>query len=177
MRVAIVVLTAIQAAATAPSDTFVSGTYRNVDYGFAVRLPKGIHGVMAPPPAPNHGFNVAIPDTAGATVNVFTYYNSTFAGNLREAAAEFMAPVSLTDARLQISSTTLGGLSALHLRFGEGHEPVFHREVIIALRNQTDGVGILYILDLKALPADFARANKVFQGLKESFRLLRIPGA
>ena len=63
-----------------------TGTYKNVDYGYRVRLPDGVVYERTPAPFPNHGFQV--PLAAGDTVRVdATYTDSlTLAGVAGEDA-------------------------------------------------------------------------------------------
>jgi hypothetical protein len=171
MHVALALLAALQLAAATPADTVVVGTYRNIDYGFSVTLPNGVQGTMSAAPAPNHGFIVSVPGTVGATVSVTAYYNATLSSGLRDAAAEFVAPVPLEDPRLKRARAQLGGLTALRLVFTQGGAAESKREVIMALRKQKGPVGILYTLELTASPNDFERARAVLSALQASFRL------
>jgi len=87
LAAALLIAGASPATAQAKAPARGAGTYRNVDYGYRVRLPAGTRYEMSPAPSPNHGFQV--PLAAGDTLWVDASYTDslTLAGAVRGAAA------------------------------------------------------------------------------------------
>ena len=124
-----------------------AGTYRNVDYGYLVRLPAGTRYEMSPAPFPNHGFQV--PLAAGDTLWVDASYTDslTLAGAVRGevALAEGCEVAGQRPARL-------GGLAARELvyRCRPGRAGGRMRELreVLALRG-----AILYTVGIRGADA------------------------
>src|SRR3954467_7089546 len=86
LAAALLLAGASPAAAQAQALARGTGTYRNVDYGYRVRLPAGTTYERPPAPFPNHGFQV--PLAAGDTLWVDASYTDslTLAGAVRGEA-------------------------------------------------------------------------------------------
>jgi hypothetical protein len=120
-----------------------TGTYRNVDYGYRVRLPEGTRYERSRAPFPNHGFQV--PSAAGDTLWLDASYTDslTLAGAVRGSSA-LAEGCELTGQR----PTRLGGLAARELvyrcRPGGPGGPEREQREVLALRG-----GILYTVGIR----------------------------
>lgn len=61
-----------------------TGSYSNSIYGYFVRIPGGLAGYSAAPPAPEHGFGVVLSWEPRAYISFDGSYNAAFAESLRE---------------------------------------------------------------------------------------------
>lgn len=151
------------ARAQAPRLTRGTGTYRNVDYGYVVRLPAGTTYERSPAPFPNHGFQV--PLAAGDTLWVDASYTDslTLDGAVRELVS-IHEGCAVTANR----ATRLGGLAAREVvyrcqperRGGRTHE---WREVV-ALRG-----AILYTVGIRRTGALSREGAGLFAAARAGF--------
>lgn len=149
--------------AQAPNLTRGTGTYRNVDYGYRVRLPAGTTYERSPAPFPNHGFEV--PTASGDTVWVDASYTDSLslAGVVRENLEIHgqCAVQAQRDARL-------GGLPAREIVYRcpperRGQAAQEWREVV-ALRNT-----IVYTVGVRRADAVTAAGARLYDAARAGF--------
>jgi len=144
--------------------------YRNVDYGYAVRLPKDIKIEVTEPPAPNHGFGVHV------TPDAYVWADASYAeaaGTLGEAVAETRALLQERCRETRHRTTGLGTLPAVELVLrcrsrDEAHAATIRNEVI-AFRH---GIRYSIALERSASEAGNARLERTFRDLIEGFTLI-----
>jgi len=128
----------------------VKDRYSNYDYGYSVRIPKGITGLRSRSPFPNHGFLIQLSDDPKAEVSVDASYNAaewrSFNDVIKAHLDFFKRDV---DGKVSIVArvpATLGGLRAIRLtmkaRTSALNDPEV-REVIVAFRKAAGEVGIV----------------------------------
>lgn len=142
------------------------GRYINEDYGFAVTIPRGYTGRGAAGSAPNHGFVVTTQD--GSTISVDASYD-TVVGPSGESFEQQMT-------RLKGPPTSiLGGLRAwkstgITMR---KRGPVLERG-IVARRISEEGDAIIYTISESAHQRSHGLADRLFDELIASFRVIPI---
>jgi hypothetical protein len=163
LAAALLIAGAPPAAAQAKALARGAGTYRNVDYGYRVRLPTGAAYERSPAPSPNHGFQV--PVAAGDTLWVDASYTDslTLAGAVRGAAA-LAEGCTVAGQR----PTRLGALPARELvyrcppvrRSGRARE----RREVLALRG-----GILYTVGIRGADGVSRSGANLFAAARAGF--------
>jgi len=154
------------------SETLWTGRYNNCDYGYYVLLPSGVVGHDTPPPSPNHGFLIALPDVGtmeyaldrkGRFVWVDASYNSSDSHSLSDL-------VHAGDIGEKIP-TTMAGLSAVQVRSASGVGASRVVEVAtVALR-----AGIIYTVALRTNGIDATGDEAVYRRIILGFKLLPLP--
>lgn len=162
LAAALLIAGASPAAAQAQALARGTGTYRNVDYGYRVRLPAGTAYERSPAPYPNHGFQV--PLAAGDTLWVDASYTDsvTLSGAVRGEAA----PAGCEAAGQR--ATRLGELPARELVYRcrparRGGRALERREVL-ALRG-----GILYTVGIRRAGALSRPGAELFAAARAGF--------
>jgi len=121
------------------------GRYVNEDYGFSVRIPKGMIGSNAPAPAPNHGFGIDLGKGSSVWVDASYEINPHQFGRM---------------------NARLGDLKAERKVFRQ-----FHQSVVA--RGYDRGSPIIYTIRCNTTAEHQAEALRVFNQLVKSFR--RVP--
>lgn len=121
------------------------GRYVNEDYGFSVRIPKGMIGSNAPAPAPNHGFGIDLGKGSSVWVDASYEINPHQFGRM---------------------NARLGDLKAERKVFRQ-----FHQSVVA--RGYDRGSPIIYTIQCNTTAEHQAEALRVFNQLVKSFR--RVP--
>lgn len=95
-----------------PSAQWPVHAYRNLTYGFVVRLPVGVTILTNAPEAPDHGFGIRLADTTYIWTDAS--YNED-ASTLDGTVAEVRGLLADTCRELSHKRTRLGGLRAIEL--------------------------------------------------------------
>src|SRR4051812_42254805 len=161
LAAALLVAGAPPAAAQAKALVRGTGPYRNVDYGYRVRLPAGTTYERPPAPFPNHGFQV--PLAAGDTLWVDASYTDslTLAGAVRGEAAPAGCEVAGRPTRL-------GALPARELVYrcppGRPGGGARERREVLALRG-----GILYTVGIRRAGAVSRAGADLYAAVRTGF--------
>src|SRR5436189_68946 len=103
----------------AQSRVHISGTYRNVDYGYSVVVPMGLEGDRLGAPAPNHGFGIDLKSGRNDSIFVDASYDAILLGTLdavsKDEVRDTVERYNLT--LLSRTITTVDGLPASDLIF------------------------------------------------------------
>src|SRR4051812_7658525 len=105
------------------------GSYENYVYGYSVKLPAGMVGVGAPPPAPQHGFGIDLdhprstdwihePDFPKSYIYVDGCYNSMEYSGVDDAVKSHLSFLREKGKHVRVVSrtaTSLGGLRAVRV--------------------------------------------------------------
>lgn len=158
------------------SGTAVVGRYTNADYGYAVTIPKGMTAFRTPAPAPNHGFGMNLSKTPDSYLWVDASYDVLeYSGTLAEWEVASLLGRGANNAIIRNQSTTsLGGLSAVHIIIDYDLKGVAMVSEIVNARRKPkgDGVGIVYSINLECAKERFDQDSKVVEALRRDWRLL-----
>lgn len=166
---------------TSGQGTSITGEYCNVDYAYAVQLPKGWIAWGSTPPAPNHGFgiNPANPaSTLHADMNSIPYlwvdasYDAQDLNNLHDAT-NFHVQISCHEGVKTILGRTpvrLDGQPAEYVRLSclDG----VMEEFVVTYRQERS---IVYSIELITTASRLEQDHVVFQDIVASFRLTDLP--
>jgi hypothetical protein len=131
------------------------GRYSNLDYGFSVVIPDGLVGEGTVPPAPNHGFTIALQSKTAIWVD-----------------ASYEMPDS--PHRFAAFNTRLGSLKAERRSWQDSPlgGKLFHEA--ITARGFDRGTPIVYTIEADGEQAQKTEALRVFQRVVNSFRTIPI---
>jgi len=114
--------------------------YSNYDYGYSVRIPKGLTGVRSPSPFPNHGFLIELSEHPKASVSVDASYNAaewrSFADAINAHKRYFKDEVGGEVSVVARVPAVLGGLRATRfmMKRTESGPDTELQEVLLAFR-------------------------------------------
>lgn len=132
-------------------ETRLTGRYTNVDYGFEVTIPKDLWASRPSAPYPNHGF--VIPVSSKTKVWVDAHYD-----------------MPDTPYRFSNHDAQLGTIKAERRSWHDNKSGAeMHHKAIVALNRE-----ILYTVEFDAEPTRKAEAERVFDALINSFRMIPI---
>ncbi|HEX7317397.1 MAG TPA: hypothetical protein VF297_26090 [Pyrinomonadaceae bacterium] len=166
---------------------FDKGVYENYVYGYSVRIPDGMIGLGSAPPAPQHGFGIALdyPRSTNWThedefpksyVYVDGSYNSLEWKRLDEVVNAHLEYLREDSADVHVQSRTrtrLGSLRAARLvaHYEEGVEEMVSDQVF-AFRVEEDGArSVVYTLGLTTPRLKYERDRAVLEELMRNWRL------
>lgn len=158
------------------------GRYSNYDYGYSVRIPKGLSGLRSPSPFPNHGFVIQLSDHPEASCSVDASYNAAEWSSFNDAIEThlnfFKRHVGGEVSMVARRSTTLGGLRAIRFtmkaRTSAPDDPEV-REVLVAFRKAAGEVGIVYEIVLTTPTSRYNEDKKLIADLQKTWRLKLLP--
>ena len=163
LAAALLVAAASPAAAQGVALARGTGTYRNVDYGYRVRVPAGTRYEMPPAPFPNHGFQVPLAAADTLWVDASSTDSLTLAGAVRGEAA-LAEGCEVAGER----PTRLGGLAARELvyRCRPGHPGGRARErrEVLARRGE-----ILYTVGIRRAGGVSRPGAELFAAVRARF--------
>lgn len=148
-----------------------SQEYRNVNYGYAVRLPPGTTIITSEPPAPNHGFGVQLTPTVYLWVDG---HHTEDAHNLRETLDEDRQSDPFGGCHeLTHGTATLGGQRAFKRVVRCRHEStndtlVIETELVTFRPNVQYTVGIQRPARERLSP----ESERVFRAVVDGFRFI-----
>lgn len=159
------------------------GSYANYAYGYSVKLPAGMVGMGAPPPAPQHGFGIDLdnprstewihePEFPKSYLYVDGCYNSMEYAGVDDAVRSHLSALRETGKNVRVLSrtaTTLGGLRAVRVvaHYEENGEEIVSDEVV-AIGGQADAV---FTLALSTPLSKYERDRPVLEALRRSWCL------
>jgi hypothetical protein len=146
--------------------------YRNVDYEYVVRLPRGLRIETDPPPSPNHGFAAHL--TPATLVWVTAEYETESVSTLAGEVEQMREALALGGCRLTADRpATLGGIPARDLTFACAakslREPATTERELMTIRTPPRRGLIVYHVGLRT-PRDrrpSAAAERTFHALAE----------
>jgi len=158
------------------------GRYSNYDYGYSVRIPKGLTGLRSPSPFPNHGFVIQLSDHPQASCSVDASYNaaewSSFNDVIEANLDSFKRHVGGEVSIVARGPTTLGGLRAIRFtmkaKTAAPNDPEV-REVLVAFRKAAGEVGIVYEIVLTTPTSRYNEDKQVVADLQKTWRLKSLP--
>jgi len=161
----------------ADTDTLVH-QYVNCDYGYKVRVPKGLIGRV--PPYALHGFRILLL-RGRSTIRVYNQFNMVDSTSLSEIADHEMSPRSQGKTGWSIErreSERVAGLDAVRVtaKYTRGHVAWKDEHLILYRPLQEDGLGnIVYSLGM-SVPANlYSSALEKFNRTVEGFQLTELP--
>jgi hypothetical protein len=162
------------------------GRYSNCDYGYYVNLGPEFVGHATPPPAPNHGFAIALPDV-GRTSQVlpeseerYIWTDATYDvldDNSLSAAVQSENRIrnemhgGVRPASYRHKRTILAGVPAMNIRTernSEGKRII--EETVVAVRS-----GIVYEVGMVTNAAEFEADIAQFRKVLAGFRWTKLP--
>jgi hypothetical protein len=160
----------------------IEETYINYDYGYSVVIPRPLVGLRSPPPFPNHGFVINLSGDPLARITVDASYNAAEWNSFREALYahfdQFKRDSSGEVTLMMQRPAVLGGLKAIHFSLrsaaSESNEPMI-RDVVLAFRKETGGVGIVYEIALTTPALRYERDRRSTAQVLKAFRLKALP--
>lgn len=167
---AMIQVTAILTATVTAQRQTSPNEYRNVDYGYAVRIPAGLTIQTNEAPMPNHGFAIRLSPTTRAWADA-SYAEA--ATTLAEAFAEQRRSAPDGCHEKAHKSTRMNRLPAIELVLN--CEPGSSRVVATTITEVTSFRGtIIYVIGLeRPLNDTSAESEAVFKRLVGGFRLIR----
>jgi hypothetical protein len=155
------------------------GRYVNHQYGFSVRIPKGLQATCSPRPMPQHGFTIDLSRKANvdAYVTVFTGYDALLQRTLNGAVAAKLKDNDPSVVLLSKENIRLGNLPAVRIvsKFKDksGIEKIAD-EVIAYKPVPKDDAPIIYELTLSSPVSHYKRDRLIFNQVITSWRAVRI---
>ncbi len=146
-----------------------SALYRNVEYGFAVRLPPQASVEQATPPAPAHGAVVHL--ASGARIRIDGQYDAAFLGSASAAARRVMEDESF-DPAVPTRTVRTAGPSARC--FGRMSDGLLQRRCVV-YRRRVEASAIIYTLALDGSAGSPGSDEAAFDRIVRSFRLEPLP--
>ena len=151
--------------------------YSNYDYGYSVRIPKGLTGVRSPSPFPNHGFVIELPEHPKASVSVDASYNAaewrSFADAINAHKRYFKDEVGGDVSVVARVPAVLGGLRATRfmMKRTESGPDTELQEVLLAFRNVPGEVGIVYEIVLTTPTSRYNKDKHLIADLQRTWKL------
>src|SRR6185369_16657648 len=147
--------------------------YSNYDYGYSVRIPKGLTGVRSPSPFPNHGFLIELSEHPNASVSVDASYNAaewrSFADAINAHKRYFKNEVGGEVSVVARVPAVLGGLRATRFMMKSKTSEV--QEVLLAFRNVPGEVGIVYEIVLTTPTSRYNKDKHLIADLQRTWKL------
>jgi hypothetical protein len=140
-------------------------TYRNLEYGFAVELPRDWHVIIPDPPRPQHGVSLVKDDRR---IWIDGSYDALMLGSA-VAALKDTLDQEAPGVPAETGATRLDDLHAMTAKFTRG-EKSYSR--IVGFRPRGDEVGIIYSLGLDTDEKNWARDDETFTTIARRFVLL-----
>jgi len=151
--------------------------YSNYDYGYSVRIPKGLTGVRSPSPFPNHGFLIELSEHPKASVSVDASYNAaewrSFADAINAHKRYFKDEVGGDVSVVARVPAVLGGLRATRfmMKRTESGPDTELQEVLLAFRNVPGEVGIVYEIVLTTPTSRYNKDKHLIAELQRTWKL------
>ena len=161
--------------------TAYQGRYLNEVYGYSIEIPKGLRGEGVSPPAPNHGVTIILSEQPEARIWTDGSFNSLFWSSLDEAVADRIEGNRNVVSQVEVikrSNTRLHDLNAVHLTLrhkDRGASEFVVEDVVLALRDTKDEVGIVYSISLTTVESRYNRDKEVFDEIVRSWRVRHLP--
>jgi hypothetical protein len=160
----------------------VKDRYSNHDYGYSVRIPKGLTALQSRPPFPNHGFVIELSEHPKASLSVDASYNAAEWSSFAEAIAGhleyFKHDVGGEVSVVARTPTLLGGLRAIRFtmksKTSAASDPKV-REVLLAFRKAPGEVGIVYEITLTTLSSRYDKDKHLLVDLQRTWKLRLLP--
>jgi hypothetical protein len=163
---------------SAQHEISVRGSYRNSEYGFSVRIPKGLVGTLASPPLPQHGLRIDLSKDREEFIWVIGNYNAADYTSAQDAVSENLGWLKTEGQELEVLvrvPTHLQSLSAerITIRYrktGSGDRMI--EDYVAALRGKTNGTetGICYELGLISRANNYEKNRQIFDQVLSSWR-------
>ena len=163
---------------------WVSGVYRNVDYGYKLTVPAHVLAIGSADSAPNHGIHVCL--CAGECSRYMAI--DAFDDSAEFSSPDRVADVDLASLRTQRRKLTvdvrqherLDGMEAVHTLVTyssalDNSGPATREDKVTALRSVPgDESGIIYTMRLITDSSHYTADMNVFRTIKTTFRQLPI---
>ena len=156
----------------------VKDEYSNYDYGYSVRIPKGLSALRSPAPLPNHGFVIHLSERLTALISVDASYNAaewtSFEDAIKAHVDNFKREVDGDVSIVDRVTTVLGGPRAIRFTIKPtitGTDDFKVREVLVAFRRVRGEVGIVYEIVLTTLNSRYNKDKQLVVDLKRTWRL------
>lgn len=158
----------------------VKDRYSNYDYGYSVRIPKGLTALRSPAPFPNHGFVIHFSDDPNASLSVDASYNAadwtSFDDAINAHRDSFKREVGGDVSVVAQVPTALGELRAKRFTMKpNAPDSKQVREVLLAFRNTRGEVGIVYEIVLTTLTSRYNRDKHAISDLLRTWSLKSLP--
>lgn len=156
----------------------IEASYGNAQYGYAVRVPAGLVGYRAAPPAPNHGFGMVLSWTPRAYLYVDGSYEVLEDDTPAKQAArhrKFTRGDALRVLSTQSKKTQLGPLPAVRLidRYEcKGLRGLYITDEVVAL---SDDRSVVYTVALLTTVKRYRKDKSVLDEIVRSFELAGEP--
>jgi hypothetical protein len=160
----------------------VKGRYSNYDYGYSVRIPRGLTALQSRPPFPNHGFIIELSEHPKAELGVSASYNAaewnSFDDAVNAHAGFFKSKVGGEVSVVARAPAVLGGLKAVRFtlkpKTSAAKDPEV-REVLLAFRKAAGEVGIVYEIVLTTPSSRYDKDKQLLTDLQRTWRLQSLP--
>lgn len=160
----------------------VKNLYSNYDYAYSVRIPRGLTAFQSRPPFPNHGFVIKLSDHPEAELAVSASYNaaewSSFDDAVNAHLRYFKDEGGGEVGVISRAPAVLGGFKAIRFTMKPKTPAVSDpqvREVLLALREEPGGVGIVYEVVLTTPSSRYAKDRQLLTELQRSWRMKPLP--
>lgn len=156
----------------------VKDGYSNYDYGYSVRIPKGLTALRAPAPLPNHGFEIHVSEHPKADLSVSASYNAAEWGSFDDAIDAHVGYFkNKVGGEVDIGarvSTVLGGLRAVRFTM-KSKTSAEVREVLLAFRKAPGEVGIVYEIVLTTPSSRYNQDKHLINDIQKTWRMKPLP--
>ena len=158
----------------------VTGTYASPDYGFTVRIPKGLVGSIPTAPLPQHGVRIQLSANGREFIWVVADYNAEDYSSPNQDIKENARWLRTEGTDLQTlarEQAELDGIGAerAQIRFRNKDTGAYMVEDFIAgLRHGGRGTTVLYELGMISLEDRYRKNKRIFDMVIDSWRATKI---
>ena len=160
----------------------VRDQYSNYDYGYSVRIPKGLTALRSPSPFPNHGFIIKLSNHPQADLSANANYNAAEWNSFEDAINAhkdyFKDEVGGEVSIVSQVPAVLGGLKAIRFTMTPRTlrpRDTEVREVLLAFRRVAGEVGIVYEVILTTVTSRYKNDKHLIADLQRTWRLKSLP--
>ena len=157
------------------------GLYRNLEYGFSLRVPRTYRGAQPGSPAPRHGVRIAL--NKGGFIWADGSYNAEEYQTPTDAASVSLDRIQNEGGTILSVQRRVGHLDTLasehtvvRYRNNTSHEDLVE-EYIVALRSLGEDekrTGIVYSVGMSCRENEYAKTKKLFGELVSSWKIQHI---
>lgn len=156
--------------------------YTNYEYGYSLKIPRGLVGLSPPAPSPQHGIKIRLSENHDVYMVTNAFFSAVDYPSLEAAVDSDLAELGRRATDLQIVSRHrewLGHLKATQWRVR--YKDVTSGAMLIAetmtaiRRAKSPEEGVLYTLTLVTTESRYQSDRKVFQRILRSWRMRPLP--
>lgn len=158
--------------------------YTNEEYGYSVEVPKELTSVASPPPAPNHGVKIVLPQHAdnqnGAYIWTDGSYNVGELRSSRQAVNEIIESRRGDAENFSVNATTQPRLQDLEatrvvLQYRNKNSKETVIEDITSAIREGQGEGVIYTVGLVTEETRYERDKQILEQVLKSWRAMKLP--